>query len=86
MQNSGEHCCYVFLKNAPYLKPLSEILHEIFIPKCTQEFLFFNQIIYLPHFSRVNMKNYWLKGKKDLSFKPPAELHYSSEQKDSDEL
>ncbi|KAL3980284.1 threonylcarbamoyladenosine tRNA methylthiotransferase CDKAL1 [Sarotherodon galilaeus] len=23
------------------------------------------------------MKNYWLKGKKDLSFKPPAELRYS---------
>ncbi|KAM9806854.1 soluble guanylate cyclase 88E-like isoform X2 [Syngnathus typhle] len=30
------------------------------------------------------MKTYWLKGKKDLSFKTPAELRYSSEQ-DSDE-
>lgn len=29
------------------------------------------------------MKTYWLKGKKDLSFKTPAELRYSSEQKDS---
>ncbi|XP_063056024.1 soluble guanylate cyclase 88E-like [Engraulis encrasicolus] len=31
------------------------------------------------------MKTYWLKGKKDLSFKTPAELRYSSEQKDSEE-
>ncbi|XP_051922435.1 soluble guanylate cyclase 88E-like [Hippocampus zosterae] len=31
------------------------------------------------------MKTYWLKGKKDLSFKTPAELRYSSEQKDSDD-
>lgn len=29
------------------------------------------------------MKTYWLKGKKDLSFKTPAELRYSSDQKDS---
>lgn len=31
------------------------------------------------------MKTYWLKGKKDLSFKTPAELRYSSEQKDSED-
>ncbi|XP_048880379.1 soluble guanylate cyclase 88E-like isoform X1 [Brienomyrus brachyistius] len=31
------------------------------------------------------MKTYWLKGKKDLSFKSPAELRYSSEQRDSEE-
>nr|XP_019948238.1 PREDICTED: soluble guanylate cyclase 88E-like [Paralichthys olivaceus] len=31
------------------------------------------------------MKTYWLKGKKDLSFKTPAELRYSGEQKDSEE-
>lgn len=68
VQNSGEHCCYVFLKNAPYLKPLSEILHEIFIPKCIQRisfaFFFFYQIIYLPHFSRVNIKTSGLKERK----------------------
>uniref|UniRef100_A0AAV2MEU3 Uncharacterized protein n=1 Tax=Knipowitschia caucasica TaxID=637954 RepID=A0AAV2MEU3_KNICA len=32
------------------------------------------------------MKTYWLKGKKDLSFKTPAELRYSGEQKDAEEL
>ncbi|KAG2462545.1 GCY8E cyclase, partial [Polypterus senegalus] len=32
------------------------------------------------------MKTYWLKGKKDLSFKTPAELRYSSEQKESDNI
>lgn len=32
------------------------------------------------------MKTYWLKGKKDLSFKTPAELRYSGEQKDSDDI
>ncbi|XP_041098969.1 soluble guanylate cyclase 88E-like [Polyodon spathula] len=31
------------------------------------------------------MKTYWLKGKKDLSFKSPVELRYSSEQRDSEE-
>ncbi|KAL7392993.1 hypothetical protein ABVT39_005013 [Epinephelus coioides] len=31
------------------------------------------------------MKTYWLKGKKDLSFKTPAELRYSGEQKDSED-
>ncbi|XP_054478168.1 soluble guanylate cyclase gcy-31-like [Anoplopoma fimbria] len=31
------------------------------------------------------MKTYWLKGKRDLSFKTPAEMRYSSEQKDSEE-
>ncbi|XP_048009420.1 soluble guanylate cyclase 88E-like isoform X1 [Megalobrama amblycephala] len=31
------------------------------------------------------MKTYWLKGKKDLSFKTPAELRYSNEQKDSED-
>ncbi|XP_061633789.1 soluble guanylate cyclase 88E-like [Phyllopteryx taeniolatus] len=31
------------------------------------------------------MKTYWLKGKKDLSFKTPAELRYSSEQKNSED-
>lgn len=31
------------------------------------------------------MKTYWLKGKQDLSFKTPAELRYSSEQKDSED-
>ncbi|TRY90411.1 hypothetical protein DNTS_018908 [Danionella cerebrum] len=31
------------------------------------------------------MKTYWLKGKKDLSFKTPAELRYSNDQKDSDD-
>nr|XP_023657026.1 soluble guanylate cyclase 88E-like isoform X3 [Paramormyrops kingsleyae] len=31
------------------------------------------------------MKTYWLKGKKDLSFKTPAEVRYSSEQRDSEE-
>ena len=31
------------------------------------------------------MKTYWLKGKEDLSFKTPAELRYSSEQKDSED-
>ncbi|XP_077432394.1 soluble guanylate cyclase 88E-like isoform X2 [Vanacampus margaritifer] len=31
------------------------------------------------------MKTYWLKGKNDLSFKTPAELRYSSEQKDSED-
>lgn len=32
------------------------------------------------------MKTYWLKGKKDLSFKTPAELRYSGEQKDSEDI
>ncbi|KAF3839193.1 hypothetical protein F7725_017910 [Dissostichus mawsoni] len=31
------------------------------------------------------MKTYWLKGKRDLSFKTPAELRYSAEQKDSED-
>ncbi|XP_056300662.1 soluble guanylate cyclase 88E-like [Pseudoliparis swirei] len=31
------------------------------------------------------MKTYWLKGKRDLSFKTPAEIRYSSEQKVSDD-
>ncbi|XP_060905760.1 soluble guanylate cyclase 88E-like [Labrus mixtus] len=31
------------------------------------------------------MKTYWLKGKKDLSFKTPAELRYSSEQNHSED-
>ncbi|XP_072572225.1 soluble guanylate cyclase 88E-like isoform X2 [Paramormyrops kingsleyae] len=31
------------------------------------------------------MKTYWLKGKKDLSFKSPADVRYSSEQRDSEE-
>ncbi|XP_037640570.1 soluble guanylate cyclase gcy-31-like [Sebastes umbrosus] len=31
------------------------------------------------------MKTYWLKGKRDLSFKTPAELRYSGEQKDSED-
>nr|XP_014344127.1 PREDICTED: receptor-type guanylate cyclase gcy-4-like [Latimeria chalumnae] len=31
------------------------------------------------------MKTYWLKGKKDLSFKTPAELRYNNEQKSTDE-
>ncbi|XP_077576724.1 soluble guanylate cyclase 88E-like [Stigmatopora nigra] len=31
------------------------------------------------------MKTYWLKGKKDLSFKTPAEMRYSDEQKDSED-
>ncbi|KAM9309960.1 soluble guanylate cyclase 88E-like [Pholidichthys leucotaenia] len=31
------------------------------------------------------MKTYWLKGKKDLSFKTPAEVRYSSEQKESED-
>ena len=32
------------------------------------------------------MKTYWLKGKKDLSFKTPAELRYSVEPKESEDL
>lgn len=32
------------------------------------------------------MKTYWLKGKKDLSFKTPAELRYSGKQKDSEDI
>ncbi|XP_063734777.1 soluble guanylate cyclase 88E-like isoform X2 [Eleginops maclovinus] len=32
------------------------------------------------------MKTYWLKGKRDLSFKTPAELRYSAEQKDSEDM
>ncbi|KAK7147231.1 hypothetical protein R3I94_009925 [Phoxinus phoxinus] len=31
------------------------------------------------------MKTYWLKGKRDLSFKTPAELRYSNQQKDSED-
>ncbi|XP_077454406.1 soluble guanylate cyclase 88E-like [Stigmatopora argus] len=31
------------------------------------------------------MKTYWLKGKKDLSFKTPAEMRYGDEQKDSED-
>ncbi|KAI4812060.1 hypothetical protein KUCAC02_014916 [Chaenocephalus aceratus] len=31
------------------------------------------------------MKTYWLKGKRDLSFKTPAELRYSAEQKESED-
>lgn len=32
------------------------------------------------------MKTYWLKGKKDLSFKTPTELRYSGEQKDLEDI
>ena len=44
-------------------------------------------ILYFPNIfqGKGYMKTYWLKGKKDLSFKTPAELRYSGEQKDSED-
>lgn len=49
--------------------------------------MFVIRTLYFPVTSQGKgyMKTYWLKGKKDLSFKTPAELRYSSEQKDSED-
>lgn len=59
----------------------------MFFPTCTAYTAFLIRTLYLPNIfqGKGYMKTYWLKGKKDLSFKTPAELRYSSEQKDSED-
>lgn len=82
-----------------YLKVLSWAMSEIFATRQWSVLILMNfkwnllsniyfwSTHYLPNISQGKgyMKTYWLKGKRDLSFKTPAELRYSSEPKDSDD-